>query len=376
MSLARRLDALRSPRFYVYLGLALVLAWIASTVIFDLGHGPVGDQAPEFQGIHQWINSEPISLEELRGNVVLVDFWTYTCVNCIRTFPYLKDWQRKYSGKGLVIVGVHAPEFEFEKITENVSARAREFGLEYPIAQDNDFATWRAYDNRFWPAKYLIDKEGVVRYTHFGEGQYLETEDKIRDLLMAAGAQLDGISPDIADAGPVQTGRPGATFQSRITRELYGGYQRNLSAGGNYIAHEDYYPGPGQVVDYQDAGSHQNNLVYLQGPWFNGLEAIRHARSTQDNQDYIGIRFSAASVNAVINRQGDQPFLVEVTLGGRPLTQEQAGSDIEFAGGRSFFRVVEGRLYSIVDQPVFSSHELRLSSHSGDFALFAFTFGS
>ena len=114
MAPARRFEVLRSPRLYVYPGLALVLAWIASTVIFDLGRGPVGSQAPEFQGIHRWINSEPLSLEELRSSVVLVDFWTYTCVNCIRTFPYLKDWQRKYSGQGLVIVGVHAPEFEFE----------------------------------------------------------------------------------------------------------------------------------------------------------------------------------------------------------------------------------------------------------------------
>jgi len=376
MAPARRFEVLRSPRLYVYPGLALVLAWIASTVIFDLGRGPVGSQAPEFQGIHRWINSEPLSLEELRGSVVLVDFWTYTCVNCIRTFPYLKDWQRKYSGQGLVIVGVHAPEFEFEKITENVVARAREFGLEYPIAQDNDFATWRAYNNRFWPAKYLIDKDGVVRYTHFGEGQYLETEEKIRDLLAAAGAELAGIEPGLADPGPAPTGPPGATYQSRITRELYGGYQRNLSAGGNYIAHDDYYQGPDRVVEYQDPEFHLNNLVYLQGPWFNGPEAVRHARATQNNQDYIGIRFSAASVNAVINRHGDLPFTVDVTLDGRSLTKEQAGSDIEFAEGRSYFRVVEGRLYRIVDQPVFSSHELKLSSNSDDFALFAFTFGS
>mgnify|MGYP001472532166 CR=1 FL=1 len=198
MALSKRLNTLRSPRLYVYLGLALVLAWIASTVLFNLGRGPVGDGAPEFKGIYRWINSEPLSLQDLRGKVVLVDVWTYTCSNCIRTFPYLKDWQGTYSDKGLVIVGVHAPEFEFENITENVDARASDFSLEYPIAQDNDLATWLAYNNRFWPAKYLIDKEGVVRYTHFGEDQYLETEKRIRDLLVGVGAQLADIEPGLA----------------------------------------------------------------------------------------------------------------------------------------------------------------------------------
>ncbi|PKB81852.1 MAG: hypothetical protein BZY88_05695 [SAR202 cluster bacterium Io17-Chloro-G9] len=376
MPLKGRLHTLRSPKLYLYLGLALVLVWIAATVFFDFGRGSLGNEAPDFQGIHRWINSEPLSLKELRGRVVLVDFWTYTCINCIRTFPHLKDWQRKYADKGLVIVGVHAPEFEFEKITENVAASASGFGLEYPIAQDNDFATWRAYNNRFWPAKYLIDKEGVVRYTHFGEGQYLQTEEKIRELLVDTGAHLGGVEPGIRSAGLGRAGAARTTYLSRITRELYGGYQRNNSRGGHYIAHDEYYQGPGRVVEYQDFEFHQNNQVYLHGVWFNGPEAIRHARETEDYQDYIGIKFSAASVNAVINRQGALPFRVNVTLDGRPLTPDQAGLDIEFAEGESFFRVREGRLYSIVDQPNFSIHELKLSANSDDFALFAFTFGS
>ncbi|MDA1035361.1 MAG: redoxin domain-containing protein, partial [Chloroflexi bacterium] len=132
--------------------------------------GLVGNLAPEFAGISHWINSEPLRMEELRGKVVLIDFWTYTCVNCIRTMPFLRDWQAKYADLGLVIVGVHTPEFEFEKITDNVRAATNEFGLDYPVAQDNEFGTWRVFGNQFWPAKYLIDANGVVRYTHFGEG--------------------------------------------------------------------------------------------------------------------------------------------------------------------------------------------------------------
>ena len=148
--------------------------------------GEVGDLAPEFGGIAAWINGGPLTMEELRGQVVLIDFWTYTCINCIRTFPYLKQWNSRYSDDGLVVVGVHSPEFEFEKLYENVVEATQNEALTWTMAQDNDFVTWRRYSNRFWPAKYLIDKDGVVRYTHFGEGGYAETEEVIRELLAEA----------------------------------------------------------------------------------------------------------------------------------------------------------------------------------------------
>ena len=147
--------------------------------VLDLGFG----SAPEFISGGQWFNSEPLSINKLRGNVVLVDFWTYTCINCIRTLPYLKNWHAKYKDKGLVIVGVHTPEFEFEKEAKNVEKAIKDFDLQYPIMQDNDYATWNAYSNRYWPAKYLVDKNGVIQYTHFGEGDYDETEKKIQELL-------------------------------------------------------------------------------------------------------------------------------------------------------------------------------------------------
>ena len=368
--------ALRSPGLYFFLGAALILVWIGSCVLFGVGRGPVGDRAPEFQGIHNWINSEPLTMEELRGNVVLVDFWTYTCINCIRTLPYLKEWDRKYAGDGLVIVGVHSPEFEFEKDTGNVIDSAGTFGLEYAIAQDNDFETWRAYENRYWPAKYLIDKEGYVRFTHFGEGAYAETEEKIRELLADAGADLSGISPETSGRDLPKMGGGGATYLSRLTRELYGGYDRNTSRGGRYIAHEEYYEGPNRVVHYRDEDYHEKDLVYLNGPWFNGEEAIRHARETEQLEDYIGIRFSASTVNAVIHPGEGTPYEVDVTLDGQPLSPEQAGGDVAFAAGRSYVEVEEARLYRIVSLPFFSTHELKLSSNSDDFALFAFTFGT
>src|SRR5690606_27293044 len=139
--------------------------------------------APELVEPQNWINSEPLTLAGLKGKVVMIDFWTYSCINCIRTLPALKALDEMYSKEGLVILGVHAPEFAFEKVLANVQKAVDEYGLKYPIFQDNDFKTWRAYKNRYWPAKYIIDKAGNVRYTHFGEGAYEETEQVISYLL-------------------------------------------------------------------------------------------------------------------------------------------------------------------------------------------------
>src|SRR5450830_1824611 len=140
-------------------------------------------QAPALAGIEHWINSAPLNIEQLRGKVVLVDFWTYTCINCVNTLPYVQDWYQKYKDQGLVVVGVHTPEFPYERNTDNVKTAIKRFGLTYPVAQDNQYATWTSYNNQYWPAFYLIDKKGQVVYTHFGEGQYAQTEAAIKNLL-------------------------------------------------------------------------------------------------------------------------------------------------------------------------------------------------
>ena len=315
-------------------------------------------------------------MEGLRGQVVLIDFWTYTCVNCIRTFPYLKEWHAKYVDKGLQIAGVHTPEFEFEKVTDNVVRSAGEYGLGWPIAQDNDFGTWRAYSNRFWPAKYLVDQHGTVRYTHFGEGAYAETEKQIRRLLEETGADLTDVELN-TDEEPQTDIRAFGTDQStRLTREIYGGFQRNATSQGIYVAHPEYYDGPNQTLSYVDPGDHQNQFMYLQGLWLNEVENLRHAQETQNYEDYIALKFAATSVNAVIDPEGDEPFDVQVTIDGRPVSVEEAGADLVIADGRSFFTVTSGRMYEVVALPEFSIHELKLSSNSPDFAFFAFTFGA
>jgi thiol-disulfide isomerase/thioredoxin len=141
------------------------------------------NSAPEFTGIDTWLNSDPLTMQQLRGKVVLVDFWTYTCINCIHVLPYVKTWNQKYKDQGLVVVGVHTPEYPFERSTDNVKAAIKRFDITFPVAQDNRYATWGAYNNQYWPAFYLVDKKGHVVYTHFGEGDYDETESKIKALL-------------------------------------------------------------------------------------------------------------------------------------------------------------------------------------------------
>ena len=339
--------------------------------------GFVGDLAPEFTVGPTWLNSEPLTIAGLRGKVVLIDFWTYTCINCIRTMPFLREWHAKYADLGLVIVGVHAPEFEFEKVTANVEQAIAEFMLEYPTVQDNEMITWRAYNNRFWPAKYLIDADGVIRYTHFGEGAYDETELKIRALLVEAGRDVSAV-PVNHDRGPVRDPRSYAgDVESRQTREIYGGWSRNNHPQGLYIADRTYYGGPLQTRVYTDPGDHANGFLYLHGEWTTDLEAITHARTTTDYEDYLALWFAARSVNAVVDfAPGTEAFEVQVTLDGRPLRPEEAGGDIVIEGSRSYFRVDEARLYEVVALPEYGEGELTFSSNSMDFGLFALTFGA
>ena len=337
--------------------------------------GEVGDLAPEFAEVSNWINSDPLTMETLRGKVVLIDFWTYTCVNCIRTLPYLRDWQAKYASEGLVIVGVHTPEFDFEKVTENVQRNVDDFELTYAVAQDNDFGTWNAYANRAWPAKYLIDKDGIVRYTHRGEGQYQETEEWIRGLLEEAGADLSAIAVNDSPEPVFDRRAYVSDVDARITREIYGGWRRNAVPNGLYIAHIEYYEEAEQVLEYQDPGDHQNQFLYLNGLWENGLESIRHARATDGLEDYMALRFVASSVNAVFDPLGEA-FEVDITLDGVPLTEDEAGDDLIVEAGRSYLRVDAPRMYAVVELGDFEAHELRLASNSDRFALFAFTFGA
>ena len=329
--------------------------------------------AAELVGLTGWINSEPFTLEEQRGNVVLVDFWTYTCINCIRTFPALRSWHEKYANQRLVILGVHAPEFEFEKIRENV----------VQAALDNDHDTWRAFKNQFWPAKYLIDKDGYIRYTHFGGGSYAETEEQIQKLLAEAGASMASIEvTDEFERYIDQQSRASVDPYENQTRELYAGFNRNYNAlaGGNtapYVRHQEFLEAPNQEKEYSDPGDYLNHFLYLEGLWLNGFEEIIYARETSDYEDYVGIAFAALEANVVLSVEDGETYEVRVWLDGAPVDPSHAGAAIRFDdGGNSYILVDKSDLFHLVQLPEFGPHELKLSSNSDKFSLFAYTCGS
>ena len=342
-----------------------------------LGPGLVhGSAAPEFADLEGWINSEALTVEGLlaENRVILVDFWTYTCINCIRTLPFLRDWHAKYSDHGLTIVGVHSPEFEFETSRPNVLEAVERQAIEYAVAQDNAWSTWQAFNNAFWPAKYLIGADGSVRYQHFGEGSYAETERAIREALTSAGYDVEAIP-----RGGVNAQRLDPHARA-ITRELYGGYERSYAPSGAYAAQAAYYEAPDRVYEYQDVapGTERNhNQWYLHGLWRNEREAVVHARRTDEPTDYVAFRFVARSVNAVLKSPSGAPYTVVVEIDGRPLTPDEAGMDVVFDEfGRSVIVVEAPRAYALVELPILGDRELKLRSTSEDFSLFAVTFGA
>ena len=337
---------------------------------------------PEFAGISGWINSEPLRMADLRGKVVLIDFWTYTCINCIRTFPHLKEWHAKYADKGLVVVGVHSPEFFFETERSNVEQAVADFGIEYPVAQDNLLNTWKVFRNRSWPGKFLVDKNGVIRFRHFGEGQYAETERRIRELLAETGVSLADIPVNSTADGPVYPGlQSSSSIEEEVTRELFASSIKNRIAftnGGQklaYIGNDEYFLDSSGVMTYIDPGDHRNHYLYLHGLWEKGRESMTHASETTDYEDYIAIKFYSNDVNVVLGRKYAD-YTVRVTLGDRPLARSQAGDDIRYdAEGNSYLLVDQARMFNIVRLDEFGTHELKISSNSDDFELFTFSFG-
>ncbi len=352
---------------------------VASSSLVEESLVAEGPLAANPVGIESWINSDPLSLEELRGRVVLVDFWTYTCVNCIRTFPYLKLWHSRYADDGLVILGIHTPEFEFEKFHDNVLEATRQNGIAWPVALDNDYQTWRAYNNRYWPAKYLIDGNGIIRYTHFGEGAYAETEMEIRKLLTEAGADLsdDRALPQDQTLDPTYLN----SLSAEVTPELYAGYHRNftslMSGMHPYVVQEVYYDSAEEMGNFAAPPELEPHFIYFHGPWLVARESAQHGRRSHNYEDYLAVRYSAKSVNAVLTSDSGEPYRVRVTLDGDYLTENNAGADIQFGSdGESFLLVEQPRLYEVIDSPGYTQRqELRMSSNSPNFGLFAFTFG-
>jgi cytochrome c biogenesis protein CcdA/thiol-disulfide isomerase/thioredoxin len=311
---------------------------------------PVLGNAPDFAGTQRWFNTDggqALTLEKLRGHPVLVDFWTYTCINCIRTLPYLKAWDRRYRKAGLVIVGVHTPEFPFERDESNVRDAIAQNDLRYPVVQDNDYAVWEAYQNQYWPASYFLDGQGRVRYVHFGEGDYAEKEDVIRELL-----KEEGRRPGARTAARGLLASPGVT-----TPETYLGAARAERFANGRIR-------PGTQEFDQPVELRADQLGYG-GRWQIGDEAATGLADAR-----LELNFGARRVYLVLGSRGGVPRTVHALLDGRPIAARVAGGDVH--AGR--VTVERHRLYELVDLPRAERHRLTLNFGEG-VSGYAFTFG-
>jgi thiol-disulfide isomerase/thioredoxin len=327
-------------------------------------------KAPEFAQISGYINTpnnynNPLTLSSLKGKVVLVDFWTYTCINCIRTIPHINDWSQKYADKGLVIVGVHSPEFEFEKNYDNVKAAVQKFGIAYPVLLDSNHGTWNAYGNQYWPRDYLIDTQGYIRHDHIGEGDYNGTEKAIQSLLAERSAltgakEISFITkPTAINPESLQS----VDLTQGTTPEIYLGYNYARAPLGNPESFK-----PDQTVSYSIPANtnFKPNIVYLRGDWRNNQDNME----LQSDTGRIALTYYAKSVNIVASGKGLQGVISEDGL--TPISTKSLGADLSKDG--KF--VIDGqRLYNLAMHNKYDTHSLVIDVKGKGFQLYTFTFG-
>ncbi|MHB8376820.1 MAG: redoxin domain-containing protein [Dehalococcoidia bacterium] len=325
--------------------------------------GPV--RAPEFPPNVTWLQGGPLRMADQRGKIVLLDFWDYTCVNCLHTLPYVKEWHRRYHDLGLVVVGVHAPEFSFAREPSNVLRAVREQDIQYPVALDNEYAIWQAYANRYWPAKYLVDGEGYLRYYHFGEGAYGETEGAIQQLLRETFPEilLPGLVEPMRDED-----RPDAVCY-RVTPEMYLGYERGSIGNVTGVA-------PDAVATYRDPGKHTDGHAYLDGDWLLAGEYLARPAGARGESRLV-VPYMAKEVNLVVHPPTfGGAATIAVRQDGAPLAGEDAGADVVAGGATAVVTIDTPRMYRLVNNREIDRHELTLTTTSDGLALYAFTFTS
>jgi thiol-disulfide isomerase/thioredoxin len=315
-------------------------------------------KAPELQGISGYINTTPDELKkQMKGKVVLYDIWTYSCINCIRTLPYLKAWDEKYSDQGLLIIGIHSPEFEFEKDIGNVRTAVAKYGINYPVVLDNDKKIWDAFENRYWPRKYMADSEGFIIYDHIGEGAYDETEKVIQKLLKERSDSM-GINMPLAENLVDIKEFEHSSFR---TPELYFGF--GFAPGRNQLGNSEGFV-PNQNVIYSLPDSLNLHYFYLDGTWTN----LKGSMKLVSDSGMIVLPYSGKEVNIVTAGKAD----LDILLDGHKIPSESAGDDVDATG---VVHTQNPSLYNIVKTDTSEQHTLKILVKNPGFEIFTFTFG-
>ena len=315
-------------------------------------------KAPELEGIAFYHNSNREDLSsEMKDKVILYDIWTYSCINCIRTLPHIISWDEKYRNEGLLIIGIHSPEFDFEKDPNNVKKAIEKFGITYPVVMDNEMKTWKAFENRYWPRKYIADHEGYIRYDHIGEGGYQETEKIIQQLLHERSDDLNLVNTFESEFVMIEE----FEHTNFRTPELYFGYK--LAQNRNQLGNSEGFQA-NKIVDYKSTDDLELHKFYLTGEWRNNSENMELI----SNEGTIRILYNAKQVNIVAAGQSN----LEIYLDGQPIKSDISGSDLSID---STLNVNESRLYNLIESKNSESGILELRIDKPGFQIFTFTFG-
>ena len=309
-------------------------------------------KSPELHGIKGYINTSDYEFKNLiRDNVVLYDFWTYSCINCIRTLPYITAWDEKYREQGLVIIGIHTPEFEFEKDKENVIEAVKKFGINYPVVLDNDKEIWNEFENRYWPRKYIADNEGYIRFDHIGEGAYKETELVIQKLL-----QENNTKVNTTDTVKIEEYK----HSTLRTPELYFGYE--FASGRNQLGNTEGFQ-KDAIIDYKLPKEFVKHYFYLDGTWKNNKDGMKLISDTGK----IVLEYDAKQVNIVATGNAE----LEILIDNNKIIKQISGGDI--VNGK--IMISEPRLYNIIESLEGETHTMTIKITGSDFEIFTFTFG-
>jgi thiol-disulfide isomerase/thioredoxin len=315
-------------------------------------------KAPNLVGIAHYLNTSSEELtKKMKDKVILYDIWTYSCINCIRTLPFITSWDEKYSDQGLLIIGIHSPEFEFEKDPQNVKIAIEKYGITYPVVMDNDMKTWKAFENNYWPRKYIADHEGKIRYDHIGEGSYQETEKIIQQLLDERSEAMGFENISKNKLVSIEE------FEHTLFRtpELYFGYK--FAQNRNQLGSEEGFQ-PGRIVTYVEPTNTELNKFYPIGNWKNHEDSMELTES----KGSIKVLFDAKEVNIVTENNAQ----LEIFLDGIPLTKEFAGSDIY---SKNKINVSNPGMYNIISSDTSISRIMEIKVEGKGFQVFTFTFG-